>query len=125
MKTTQSISCPNCSGRKHIERYGHVADGVCFLCAGNGTVIIDSIKDDELRAQAAANYERSHGRYEVACEDTVYCSRHHNLRDAVTSLLAWRDSIHPSQRADADLGRIWDHKTGRVITRGDIRKAGL
>ena len=39
-RSTNEITCPKCNGRRHIERYGHIAEGRCFTCAGNGTVLV-------------------------------------------------------------------------------------
>jgi DnaJ-class molecular chaperone len=30
--------CPKCNGASHIERFNHVAQGVCFECHGTGAV---------------------------------------------------------------------------------------
>ena len=32
------MACPKCSGRKHLEVFSHVANGICFQCNGSGTV---------------------------------------------------------------------------------------
>jgi hypothetical protein len=35
------VDCPKCSGRGHIEAFGHYAQGVCFGCNGAGTIKVD------------------------------------------------------------------------------------
>ncbi len=36
--TRKTMTCPKCDGKKYFECFGHVAQGVCFRCAGAGVV---------------------------------------------------------------------------------------
>ena len=33
------VTCPKCNGAKKIVGFSHIANGDCFLCSGNGTVL--------------------------------------------------------------------------------------
>lgn len=35
-----AITCPKCDGAKRITGFSHVANGVCFRCEGNGTILV-------------------------------------------------------------------------------------
>lgn len=35
---TDTTTCPKCDGTGYIAGFDHIADGVCFLCAGRGIV---------------------------------------------------------------------------------------
>ena len=39
MTTPAYVTCPKCNGAKTINGFSHVANGVCFLCSGNGTIL--------------------------------------------------------------------------------------
>jgi hypothetical protein len=122
----QSVTCPKCNGRGIIEAFLATANGTCFMCAGNGTIEIDAISDEKLRRQIARMHEFNTGRYELRGEDiSGYQGRFHELADAVRALRGFRFSIHPSNRATCHPGEIWDHAEGRLVTRGDVRRAGI
>lgn len=35
---TESTTCPKCDGSGYTAGFDHIADGICFLCAGRGVV---------------------------------------------------------------------------------------
>lgn len=35
---TVAVKCPRCDGRGHMSEFAHVANGRCFLCAGEKTI---------------------------------------------------------------------------------------
>ena len=45
MSTTAYMTCPKCNGAKTINGFSHIANGVCFMCAGNGTVEASRSRD--------------------------------------------------------------------------------
>jgi hypothetical protein len=40
----KTATCPKCDGKKHIDGFGHVANGVCFRCNGAGVVKACTVK---------------------------------------------------------------------------------
>jgi hypothetical protein len=45
MTTTKKteVECPKCLGKKHFEIWSAIANGVCFTCAGNGTIFVANV----------------------------------------------------------------------------------
>lgn len=39
MTSPTYVTCPKCLGEKFIRGFEHYAGGVCFCCAGNGTIL--------------------------------------------------------------------------------------
>jgi hypothetical protein len=42
--TRQTVTCPKCHGAKRLQRYSAIAEGLCFTCAGAGTITVDMSK---------------------------------------------------------------------------------
>mgnify|MGYP002409391791 CR=1 FL=1 len=61
----KEVICPRCNGLGRLNCYKHVEDGICFLCAGKGTItqydyeqyITAQIKADKNRAKRNAKRE--------------------------------------------------------------------
>lgn len=61
----KEVICPRCNGLGRLNCYKYVEDGICFLCAGKGTVtqhdyeqyITAQIKADKNRAKRNARRE--------------------------------------------------------------------
>jgi len=62
MTTKQQITCPKCNGHKTILGYSHIANGLCFRCAGSGFVWVTKsqikakTKKQEEKAKTQAFY---------------------------------------------------------------------
>ena len=48
----QTVTCPKCYSSKRLPQYAAIAEGVCFTCAGVGTIALDTSKT--LRSGGAA-----------------------------------------------------------------------
>lgn len=48
MANKQKVNCPKCDGKGHISGFGHIANGVCFMCNGAKEIEVDL---DELRSE--------------------------------------------------------------------------
>ena len=48
----ETVKCPKCDGVGSIGAFSHIANGVCFCCGGNKTVVINR---DELVAQLSSD----------------------------------------------------------------------
>jgi hypothetical protein len=40
-KTPAKVTCPACNGRRYINGFESIADGICFTCNGSGVVSIN------------------------------------------------------------------------------------
>lgn len=58
MANTKQVECERCNGKGHIRGYSHVQGGVCFKCAGTGTVTKRIPSAATLARQAAKEAER-------------------------------------------------------------------
>jgi len=45
-----AVTCPKCEGNGYIEGFGHVANGVCFRCAGNKTILVSAARLAAMKA---------------------------------------------------------------------------
>ena len=52
--TLSTVTCPKCYGAKRLPRYSAIAEGLCFTCAGVGTIKVDTSKT--LRADDGPAY---------------------------------------------------------------------
>jgi len=67
MSNLQQVECPKCSGKGHIEAFGHYAQGVCFGCNGSGTLTVDL---DVSKAKLSADTVKKADFIMNATEDT-------------------------------------------------------
>lgn len=71
------MQCPKCGGKGHIALYNYVANGVCFLCNGHGTVNSNG-KRVEIKAKhivkplAGLNKTQTAILYDAAIVDAAY-----------------------------------------------------
>jgi transcriptional antiterminator Rof (Rho-off) len=49
MKTT---TCPKCCGKKSIDGFSHIENGVCFQCSGSGVIALSAERSAEVEAVA-------------------------------------------------------------------------
>jgi len=49
MKTT---TCPKCCGKKSIDGFSHIENGVCFQCSGSGVITLSAERSAEVEAVA-------------------------------------------------------------------------
>lgn len=64
-----TYECPRCVGHKRIERWSHIANGVCFLCAGAGRV---KARQSATRRHARSN-RVDHHLIAAGCEWVFRC----------------------------------------------------
>ena len=93
-----TIECDRCEGKGYINGFGHYANGVCFLCAGNGTRLVTPYEqkisaemaeriaaakiENDKRAAFIARFDGAEPRLVVArfrtyTEDQVWAIRQH------------------------------------------------
>lgn len=48
------IPCHNCNGKKVIEKYKHIENGICFTCSGSGVKQVTQQEYNEYKAEVEA-----------------------------------------------------------------------
>lgn len=118
---TVAIECPSCAGAGRIDAFAHIDDGVCYLCDGEGDLGEQDLAEVAAGLAGAARYEfdRKHAPYLARAEgqDAHYPVFFYSLAEAAAWVAGARQ-----HRAN---GRVTlEHRDGRMVTRGEVRKAG-
>jgi hypothetical protein len=48
----KTATCPKCCGKKTINGFSHVENGVCFQCSGSGVITLSAKRSAEIEAVA-------------------------------------------------------------------------
>lgn len=103
MKTT-FVPCPKCDGTKTIQAFGYIANGVCFRCAGNGTVKAGTVK------------ERPATEYQIKCAEWILSVTDETLAKLdYTQLLKARDFVHYPVPGYPTIREVWFAKGERFF----------
>lgn len=106
MKTatkTQKVACecPKCGGSGFIRAFSNIANGVCFTCAGNGTVMV---RPGSKKVPVATEYQTKHAEFilnltEEQLEKMTY-----------SQLSFYRNFAHWPCPGYPDLLKVWREK---------------
>ena len=110
----QNIPCPKCDGSGRIGAFGHIANGVCFMCEGSGLVQVETFRakisaENVIRAEwvlrsTEANYVGM--TYAKLFKVRDFCHGGFGLQEAFPTLLAhWRLVGEPSFQAAQEIRR--------------------
>ncbi len=96
----KTMTCPKCEGKKTIEGFSHVANGVCFRCAGSGVV----------------KYRKPSPVKPMGPEAIAFCERILAITEAELETLSFaelnrlRDGCHWHYPQYPDLLKVWRDK---------------
>lgn len=98
--TPKTMPCPRCDGKKTIEGFSHVANGVCFKCGGSGVVKFRK-----------ASPPRPMTEYQIAvCERIIAITDEELAGLSYGELLKLRDNAHWHYPLYPNLLAVWRSK---------------
>ncbi len=100
------VECPRCCGKKTINGFQHIQNGICFQCNGAGTLLVSAVEAKEMGPTE----------YQIKCAEWILnCTEEQLIKLTFRQISKARDFAHSRTSGYSTLLEIWREKCETVF----------